>query len=95
MNTDSVESFLGSVEVIATSGRGQTIEEVADRALNRIVYVGANAHPAIRDQAEAFKESIRDVLVDYMREAVRAEKVTLANKFRKSGHEQFIPILDM
>tara|TARA_R110000787_G_scaffold36714_7_gene93581 strand:+ start:13315 stop:13599 length:285 start_codon:yes stop_codon:yes gene_type:complete len=92
---NSVESLLGNIEVITTSGRGQTVEEVAERALNRVVYVGANAHPAIRDQAEAFKDSIREVLISYMHEAVRADRVTLANKFRNAGHEQFIPLLDI
>lgn len=94
MRTDSVESFLGSVEVIATQGRGQTVEEVAERALRRIIYVGANAHPAIRDQAEAFKESIRETLIAYMYEAIRADRVTLANKFKKAGLADMIPILD-
>ena len=62
-------SDVGSVMVMATEGRGFTPEEVAERALDKIIYVGSNAHPAIRDQAEAFKDSIRGVLVHYMHEA--------------------------
>lgn len=85
---------VGSVMVMATEGRGFTPEEVAERALDKIIYVGSHTHPAIRDQAEAFKDSIRQVLVHYMHEAVRSHNVTLVNKFKQAGHPELIPILD-
>jgi len=85
---------IGSVMVMTTEGRGFTPEEVAERALDKIIYVGSNAHPAIRDQAEAFKDSIRGVLVYYMHEAIRSHNVTLVNKFTQAGHPELIPILD-
>jgi hypothetical protein len=87
-------SEVGSVMVMATEGRGFTPEEIAERALDKIIYVGSQAHPAIRDQAEAFKDSIRVVLVHYMHEAVRSHNVTLVNKFKQAGHSELIPILD-
>lgn len=86
---------VGSVTVMATEGRGFTPEEIAERALDRIIYVGSHTHPAIRDQAEAFRDSIRQVLVHYMHEAVRSHNVTLVNKFNQAGHPELIPILDM
>ena len=85
---------VGTVMVMSTQGRGFTPEEVAERALDKIIYVGSQAHPAIRDQAEAFKDSIRQVLVHYMHEAVRSHNVTLVNKFTQAGHPELIPILD-
>jgi rRNA pseudouridine-1189 N-methylase Emg1 (Nep1/Mra1 family) len=85
---------IGSVMVMTTEGRGFTPEEIAERALDKIIFVGAQAHPAIRDQAEAFKGSIRQVLVHYMHEAVRSHNVTLVNKFKQAGHPELIPILD-
>jgi hypothetical protein len=87
-------SDVGSVMVMATEGRGFTPEETAERALDKIIYVGSQAHTAIRDQAEAFKDSIRQVLVYYMHEAVRSHNVTLVNKFKQAGHPELIPILD-
>lgn len=86
---------VGSVTVMATEGRGFTPEEIAERALDRIIYVGSHTHPAIRDQAEAFRDSIRQVLVHYIHEAVRSHNVTLVNKFNQAGHPELIPILDM
>lgn len=85
---------VGNVMVMATEGRGFTPEEIAERALDKIIYIGSQTHPAIRDQAEAFKCSIRQVLTQYMHEAVRSHNVTLVNKFKQAGHPELIPILD-
>jgi hypothetical protein len=85
---------VGDVMVMTTDGRGFTPEEIAERALDRIIYVGSQTHPAIREQAEAFKGNIRKVLVYYMHEAVRSHNVTLVNKFTKAGYPELIPILD-
>ena len=60
------------------------------RARNETV----EAHPAIRDQAEAFKDSIRAVLVHYMHEGVRSHNVTLAGKFKRAGYPELTVILD-
>ena len=91
---NATESLLGNVVVTTTQGRGFTPEEIAERALDKIIYVGSEAHPAIRDQAEAFKDSIRQVLVHYMHETVRSHNVTLVNKFKQAGHPELIAILD-
>jgi len=91
---DPVSGNIGSVMVMTTEGRGFTPEEIAERALDKIIYVGSTAHPAIRDQAEAFKNSIRGVLVHYMHEAIRSHNVTLVNKFKQAGHPELTAILD-
>lgn len=91
---DPIAGSVGNVMVQTTSGRGSTPEEIAERALDKIIYVGSQTHPAIRDQAEAFRENIRQVLVQYMHEAVRSHNVTLVAKFTRMGHPELIPILD-
>ena len=85
----------GEVKVITTSGRGFTPEELADRALDKIMYVSKDANPLIRDQAEAFKGYIRDVLVKYLKQAVKSDRTTLANKLREAGHSDLIKILEI
>lgn len=84
----------GSVTVLTTNNRGFTPEEIAERALDKIIYVGGNSHPAIRDQAEAFREHIRQVLVFYMNEAVKSDRTTLAARFREAGHPELIKLLN-
>jgi hypothetical protein len=86
---------LGEVKAMLVSGRGFTPEEVAEQALNKIISVGGNSHPVIRDQAEAFKNEIRGVLVHYMRQAVRSNHTTLANRFRAAGHPELVKLLEI
>jgi len=86
--------LLGQVIAKSVSGRGFTPEEVADMALEKIMYVGESSHPVIRDQAEAFRDQIRIVLVRYMKQAVASHNTTLANKFRDAGHPELIKLLE-
>ena len=83
----------GSVMVHTTNNRGFTPEEIAERALDKIISVGSQSHPAIRDQAEAFRNQIREVLVFYMKEAVKSDRTTVAAKLRDAGHPELIKLL--
>ena len=96
MSNPSEVAFLlgGAIRVESTHGRGFSADELADRALDKIIAVGGNSHPAITEQARAFRENIRKVLVFYMNEAMRSQRVTLVAKFRKAGHPELIKLLD-
>ena len=71
-----------------------TVQEIAERALDKIIQVGDQSHPVVRDQANAFRNHIRGVLVFYMNEAVKFDRVTLAHKLREAGHPELIKLLD-
>lgn len=86
-------ALLGGISVQSTSGRGFTPEEVAERALNKLIYVGDNVDPVIRDQALAYRDKLRQILVHYMREAIQSDRTTLANKFKQAGHSELLPLL--
>jgi hypothetical protein len=83
----------GSVMVHTTNNRGFTPEEIAERALDTIISVGSQSHPAIRDQAEAFRNQIREVLIFYMKETVKSDRTTVAAKLREAGHPELIKLL--
>lgn len=86
--------LLGGVVVHTTQNRGFTPEELAEMAIDKIIYVGSQSHPAIRDQAEAFRNQIRAVLIDYMKRAVQSHNVTVANRLSDAGHSELIKLLD-
>ncbi len=86
--------LLGGVVVHTTNGRGHSPEELAELALDKIIYVGSQSHPAIRDQAEAFKNHIRSVLVAYMKQAVVCHNTTIANRLKQAGHPELVKLLD-
>jgi len=85
--------LLGGVQVYTTENRGFTPEEIAERALNKIIYVGEQSHPAVRDQAHAFKDAIRSVLVFYLREAQASERTNIAANLSRQGFEDVAQLI--
>lgn len=84
---------MGSVQVFTTQNRGFTPEEIADRALNKIIYIGEQSHPVIVEQAKAFKESIRAVLISYLHEAQQSERITIQAKLSLQGRDDLSKII--
>jgi len=84
----------GSVMVQTTQNRGWNADEIAERAVNKIISVGEQSHPAIRDQANAFREHIQSVVSFYIKEAIRNDRATLAIKFRDADHPELIKLLE-
>lgn len=76
---------VGKVDVSTTVNRGFTPEEIAERCLRKIIKISDNAPPVIRDQARAFENRMRPILVFYMKEAIRSDRTTLGNKLREAG----------
>lgn len=87
------QANVGSVIVHTTDYRGATPEELADRALDRIIYVGDTSHPVIIQQARAFREQIRNVLEFYLREAQSAERVTICGKLTMHGRDDLVELI--
>jgi hypothetical protein len=84
---------LGDITVHTTSGRGWTPEEIAERALDKILYVSETAPDPIRQQAVAYRDSVRAVLVHYLQEAVRSDRTTISNRLIGAGHPELVHIL--
>jgi len=84
---------IGNVSVVTTSGRGFSPEEVAERALDKIIFVSETAAGPIRDQAIAYRDALRKVLVHYMQEAVRSDRTTVANIVTQAGHPELVHLL--
>jgi hypothetical protein len=83
----------GSVDVAATKNKGLSVEFWADRCLDKIVYVSGNSNPYIKEQAEAFKEEIREVLIAHMKNAIVSDRTTLYNLFTQQGEVKMAEIL--
>jgi hypothetical protein len=79
---------VGNVMIATTSNRGHTPEELAERCAERLISVSKDAHPAIRDQAIAFKADITVLMARYLREAVTNDRVTVYNALVDAGHPQ-------
>jgi hypothetical protein len=85
--------LLGGVQVETTTNRGWSAEELAQRAADKIIYVGDQSHPLVRQQAHAFKENVKGVVGFYLQEAVRQDRVTIANRLREAGYPDLVHLL--
>jgi hypothetical protein len=89
-----LETAIGTVKIMTSNGRGFSAEELAERALDQIINVGDNAPPVIAEQARAFRDNLREVLIYFMREAMRSRNVTLAAKFTEAGFPELVKLID-
>ena len=71
-----------------TENRGFTPDEVAERCVDKLISVSDTAHPAIRDQARAYKLHMEKVVAYYMREAIRSDRTTVYNALVEAGHPE-------
>jgi hypothetical protein len=77
---------VGSIDVLTSDNKGHSIEEVAQMAADRILYVADEAPPPIRDQAIAFKDTLKQTLIYYMQQAVEQDRATICAKLRQHGY---------
>jgi hypothetical protein len=93
MNPEHIQSMISDVVVHTADYRGHTPEEIAERALDKIIYVGKDSNPLLLEQAKAFKDGIRAVLIHYLREAQTAERTTICGHLIKGGHADLAEII--
>ena len=94
MMSASGGALLGEIKAMGVSGRGFTPEELAENALDRIIHISSSADPVIRQQAEAFRQHIRAVLVSYGKQCVKSNHTTIANRLRDAGHPELTQLLE-
>ena len=75
-----------SVTVETTNNRGFTPEETAKRCVDKIIGISNNAHPAIRDQAHAYRKEIETIIALYMKQAIKSDRTTVYNAIKDSGN---------
>ena len=74
------------VDIQTTDNRGQTPEEVAERCVNKLIGISNNAHPAIKEQARAYRKEIEKIIAIYMRQAIKSDRTTVYNAIKDSGN---------
>ena len=71
---------LGQVLVQTTDHRGHSVEEIAERAANRILRADS-------------KEALHYWLVKYLQEAQEAERKTICKKLDKQGYAEIAQLI--
>ena len=86
MLVDPIAGSVGQVGVAIAPKGGHDPEFWAERATQRIVAVSDNLPPAIRDQAVAFRQHIEQVVLHYMKEAIRSDRSTVCKTLTDAGY---------
>lgn len=67
-------------------GGGLSPHQLAKLATSKLISVSDTAHPAIRDQAHAFKNRMEMVLLQYFEKMAESERTRIAHKLKAGGH---------
>ena len=77
---------VGSVIVETTENKGLSPEYWTERILERLVSISDGADPMVKAQAEAFRDSIKQVVLMYIKQAIASDRSTVAGLLDKQGH---------
>mgnify|MGYP003631836327 FL=1 len=81
------------VEVHTSNGRGFNPEEIAERCADKILSVSDTAHPAIQQQAHAFRQRIVKLIEFYLADAVQNDRTTVYNALTDAGHPELASLI--
>ena len=83
-----VDGNVGSVMVTTTVDRGMNSEEWAEIAVRRIISVSLDSPMPIREQAFAFREGVKKILIHFFKEVARSERTTIRAILEKEGYSE-------
>jgi hypothetical protein len=93
MITVEMPGLTNGVQVVTTDSRGWAADELAQRAADKIIFVGDQSHPVIQAQARVFKDRVKHVVAFYLKEAVEQDRATIAQRLREAGHPELVHVL--
>jgi hypothetical protein len=79
---------VGSVSVFTTDNRGFDAEEISDRAIDKIIFVGDTLVPETAKLAQVYRQQIRKILVQYLGEAQESERKTVYERLTQGGYPE-------
>lgn len=83
----------GIVNVMTSEQGGLSSEQVTDLAMDKIMKVSETAPPEIKQQAEAFRTNVRNVVYQYIQLARQEERATIARRMDKIGNSEMADLV--
>ena len=81
-------SQAGTVNVMTSHKGGLTNEQIADLAVDKIVSISDEAPAHIRQQANQFREHLKNVMYHYLLLARREERGTIIQALLSGGQKE-------
>lgn len=85
---------LGAFAVHTTNGRSATLDELADRAMAKLLHVSDTADPMVKAQAMVFQDKVRQLFLFYMNEAVASHMANVKTQLCKSGQAELARFIE-
>jgi succinyl-CoA synthetase beta subunit len=82
-----------NVNVMTSNEGGLDTEQITKLAMDKIMTVANSAPPPIKDQAEAFRDSLENTLKHYIELARREERATIAHRMAKAGQKEMADLV--
>lgn len=74
-----------AVTVVTSNHGGHTPEAIAEMCVGKILFVAETAPPELAQQAEAFRQQLLGVILQYVRLAATEDRATVCAKLTQSG----------
>ena len=88
-----ITSNVGDINVKTTNNKGLSPEYWTERIIDRLISISDNADPMVKAQAQAFKDSITQVVLLYLKQAIASDRATVAGLLQKQGHKDMADII--
>jgi len=84
---------IGAAFVFTSENQGHSPEQLAEMALLKIMVVAEDAPPVIKEQAFAYQDALRKILVHYMKQMAASERTTIWALMRNQGFEEMAEVI--
>jgi hypothetical protein len=84
---------INNVGVTTSDNGGLSTEQIMEMAINKIMFLSKDAPPAIREQAEAFRQNLKQVLFYHLSLAKKEERATICHVIRQNGHKELANLI--
>ena len=88
-----VKTTMGDVNVQTTKNKGLIPEYWTERIIDKLISISDNADPMVKAQAQAFKDSMTQVVLLYLKQAIASDRATVAGLLQKQGHKDMANII--
>ena len=88
-----VSTNLGSIDVKTTNNTGLSPEYWTERIIDKLISISDNADPMVKAQAQAYKDSMTQVVLLYLKQAIASDRATVAGLLQKQGHKDMADII--
>lgn len=85
MFTAKLDMNIGTVGVMTSDNGGHSPEQVAELCVDKIISISDQAHPALQQQAHAFREQLLKIVAHYVKMGAQQDRATVCAKLREAG----------